>query len=217
MRVTEPMTMITDYVMGALALALALRLVRAGAVAGQVPVLLWAGALAATALASFAGGTYHGFVQMMPAATARLLWKLTIFSTGVGSACLLAAVASAGTTGWVHRAWLAFVVAKLVVYAWWMSSHDDFIYVIYDYGSALVLMLAIVWLSQAAPATAAAPWLTAGVAVSVVAGAIQAFKVAPHPHFNHNDLFHVVQMGALYLLYRGGLLLGTGPSRGGSL
>jgi hypothetical protein len=171
-------------------------------------VLLWAGAFAATALASFAGGTYHGFVQMLPPATARLLWKLTIFSTGVGSACLLAAAVSAGTAGWFQRVWLTLTVAKLVAYVWWMSSHDDFIYVIYDYGSALVLTLAVVWLSQAAAAAAAAPWLTAGVAVSVVAGAIQAFKVAPHPHFNHNDLFHVVQMGALYLLYRGGALLG---------
>ncbi len=217
MRLTEPMTMITDYVMGALAAVLAMRLLRAGAAAGQTAVLLWAGAFAATAVASFAGGTHHGFVQLMPVATARLLWKATLVATGVGSACLLAAVAIAGTTGTVQRAWLAFVVVKLAIYVWWMSSHDDFIYVIYDYGSALMLMLVVVWLSRAAPAAAAAPWLTAGVVVSAVAGAIQAFKVAPHPHFNHNDLFHVVQMVALYLLYRGGLLLGAGTSRGGWL
>lgn len=28
-----------------------------------------------------------------------------------------------------------------------------------------------------------------------------------HRHFNHNDIFHVVQMLSLYLLYRGGLEL----------
>jgi len=38
------------------------------------------------------------------------------------------------------------------------------------------------------------------------AALVQAFRLAPHPQFNHNDLFHVVQMGALYLLYRGGML-----------
>jgi hypothetical protein len=45
------------------------------------------------------------------------------------------------------------------------------------------------------------------VAVSVVAGVIQYAHLAPHEHFNHNDSFHVVQMVAIYLLYRGGLLL----------
>jgi len=89
----------------------------------------------------------------------------------------------------------------------WMSTHDDFIFVIADYGSALVLILVLAWTSSAAGLGAAARWITAGVAVSVVAAAIQALKLAPHPQFNHNDLFHVVQMGALYLLYRGGLLL----------
>jgi hypothetical protein len=43
--------------------------------------------------------------------------------------------------------------------------------------------------------------------VAAVAGAIQWARLAPHVHFNHNDLFHVVQMASLYLLYRGGLLL----------
>jgi hypothetical protein len=40
-----------------------------------------------------------------------------------------------------------------------------------------------------------------------VAALIQVLRIAPHPQFNHNDLFHVVQTGALYLLYRGGLLM----------
>jgi hypothetical protein len=45
------------------------------------------------------------------------------------------------------------------------------------------------------------------VGVAVVAGIIQWARLAPHARFNHNDLFHVVQMASLYLLYRGGLLL----------
>jgi hypothetical protein len=45
------------------------------------------------------------------------------------------------------------------------------------------------------------------VALSMVAGALQHFRVAPHRHFNHNDLYHVVQLAAVVLFYRGGLLL----------
>jgi len=207
MIITEPMTMATDYVMGVLALVLAVRLIRAGAVTGRTPVWVWGLAFMATASASFFGGTYHGFIQMLPVGTAGVLWKMTLMSTGIGSACLLAAVALAGTTGWIRRVWFVLVAVKLAVYVLWMSTHDDFIFVIADYGSALLVMLVLVWMSSPAGLRVAARWITAGVAVSVVAALIQALKLAPHPQFNHNDLFHVVQMVALYLLYRGGLLL----------
>ncbi len=50
-------------------------------------------------------------------------------------------------------------------------------------------------------------WLVAGVAVSLVAVLVQVRRVALHRHFNHNDLYHVIQMVALYLFFRGGALL----------
>jgi hypothetical protein len=40
-----------------------------------------------------------------------------------------------------------------------------------------------------------------------VAGIVQARRLALHRLFNHNDLYHVIQMVALYTFYRGGLLL----------
>ena len=52
-----------------------------------------------------------------------------------------------------------------------------------------------------------ASWLIAGVAVSLVAGVVQARKLALHRQFNHNDLFHLIQMVALYMFYRGGAVL----------
>jgi hypothetical protein len=32
---------------------------------------------------------------------------------------------------------------------------------------------------------------------------VQATGLAPHPNFNHNDLYHVIQIAAMVLLYRG--------------
>jgi hypothetical protein len=48
-----------------------------------------------------------------------------------------------------------------------------------------------------------APWLAAKVIVSLIGAGVQVRKVAPHTFFNHNDLYHVIQMGALKLFYRG--------------
>ena len=45
----------------------------------------------------------------------------------------------------------------------------------------------------------------AGVLLSVVAAAFQHGGFDLHRYFNHNDLYHVVQLGAFLLLYKGGL------------
>lgn len=207
MRITEPMTLVTDYVMGAFAAVWAVRLLRDAAASGSLPTRLWGMAFVATAVASFAGGSYHGFIQMMSPAAARVLWKVTLVATGVGSAALLSAVAMAATTGTLQRVLLGVAIVKLIVYAWWMASHDDFLFVIVDYGSALAAVVFFAWWSSSSGIAPAAGWIFAGAAVAVVAALIQALELAPHRHFNHNDLFHVVQMVALYLLYRAGLLL----------
>lgn len=207
MRITEPMTMMTDYVMGALAFVLAMRIVGDAAAGRQLSGRLWAAALVMTAVAAFLGGTYHGFIQWMPGASGRAIWKATLLATGIGSACLLAAAVTAATAGALQRALLAVVVVKLLVYVWTIATQDQFALVIVDYGTALLAVALAAWFIRPSGLTPAAWWITGGVAVAAVAGAIQWARLAPHVHFNHNDLFHVVQMASLYLLYRGGLLL----------
>ena len=50
-------------------------------------------------------------------------------------------------------------------------------------------------------------YLIQGESLSAVKAAVQASGFALHRHFNHNDLYHVIQMGGFYLLFRGGLLV----------
>lgn len=207
MRITEPMTMITDYVMGIFALSFAARLAGHDVAGQQLSVRLWAAAFVMTAVASFAGGTCHGFVQSMPGAAGRALWKVTLIATGVGSACLLGAAVVAAVAGPLRMVLAGVVATKLATYVWTTATRDSFTLVIVDYGTALLAILIAAWFIRPSGLSPAAWWITAGVAVAVVAGAIQWARVAPHAHFNHNDLFHVVQMISLYLLYRGGLLL----------
>jgi len=206
-RITEPMTMVTDYLMGTLAFVLAMRLLGDAASGQQWSGRLWAAAFVMTAVAAFVGGTYHGFIQWMPGMAGRALWKATLVATGIGSACLLAAAVAAAAAGPLRHALMGLVLVKLVVYLWTIATKDAFVLVIADYGTALVAVLLAAWFIRPTGLTPAAWWITAGVAVAVVAGVIQWAHLAPHVHFNHNDLFHVVQMASLYLLYRGGLLL----------
>ncbi len=48
-------------------------------------------------------------------------------------------------------------------------------------------------------------WLKWAVAISLLALGILVFKLSPHPQFNQNDLYHVIQMAGLYCLYRGAI------------
>jgi hypothetical protein len=122
------------------------------------------------------------------------------------SAACVASVAFFAARGNVRMAILAFAAVKLVVYLREVARRPVFRIAAADYGAALAILLAgAVWmLRRDAPGMR---WLIAGVLVSLVAAIVQARRLAPHRQFNHNDLYHVIQMVALYAFYRGGTLL----------
>ena len=114
------------------------------------------------------------------------IWIACVYSIGLASFFFL----------WPFSRVIASVI--FIVYAAWMTIHYiDFKWVIIDYGVTIVL-LAILMRSK---------WMTAFVLVSV-AGAI--VQQAPIPF--HNDIYHVIQLFGLWLLYRAGLVMM--PARG---
>jgi hypothetical protein len=204
--ITEPVTLLTDYLLGTLALWLAFQLLQTGGAARSLARTLWAAAFFGLATASFAGGTYHGFTEPLGGAGRTLTWKLTLVSIGVVSLTLTCGATLAAFEGFVRRAVVAFAVGKFVVYLVWISAHDEFVYAIADYVPAMLYVLVLqarAWRQQGP----SGPWIVAGVLVSFFAAAIQQSGFTLHEHFNHNDLYHLIQMLGVYLLYRGGTLL----------
>ncbi len=207
MIISEPMTLFTDYLVAALAASLGTHLVIEGRARSTQSEVLWGWALLATALGALAGGTSHGFVQQLGEGGWQVLWKITVYAIGAASFLLLAGALVASLAGPWRRLTLVVAGLKLGGHLWWMASHDDFRFVINDYGTTMVVILLLqIWQWRARRA-ASAPWVVAGILVSFAASVIQQSGFTLHPHFNHNDLFHVIQMLALWLLYRGGRLL----------
>jgi hypothetical protein len=54
-------------------------------------------------------------------------------------------------------------------------------------------------------------WLLAGILVTLVGFAVLRARLTLHTHFNHNDLYHLIQGAGLYLLYKGVVLVGPSP------
>ncbi len=196
--------MLTDYVLGVLAGVLAVALFRLGRVERQNSVRLWAAALGATALAAAFGGTFHGLTLILGDLAQTVLWKATVYSTGLASFFLLSAAIVASVAGQFRRSLLAMAALKLAIYALWMATHDDFRYVVYDYAPTLVGVLILQLAAARVGGAASARWIVSGILLSFAAAGIQRTGLALHEHFNHNDLYHIVQMAAVYLLYRGG-------------
>ncbi|NIR48750.1 hypothetical protein GWN42_16695 [candidate division KSB1 bacterium] len=199
--------MLTDYLLAFVILVLSGRLFGLNQTERQRSIQLWNFGFVATALAALLGGTSHGFALYLNAFTKAAIWKGTVYAIGFASFFLLAGTIIASVNHPLRRWLLLFTTMKLLIYAGWMLTHDDFSYVIYDYVPSMVGVILLQFYAYVKRRNRSAVWLISGVLVSFASAGIQMSGFGLHEHFNHNDLYHVVQMGAMYLLYRGIRLL----------
>jgi hypothetical protein len=186
--VSEPVTLITDYILAGVTAWLCFLLWKQRE--SQRARYGWTIAFGALALGAFLGGTWHGFMQ------SALLWKATVLAIGVASFAMLAGSAYAVLSGPPRTVVLVLASVKFLVYATAMLIRDEFVFFVIDSGVTFGLVAALhLWRFNG--------WIVAGVAVSMLAALVQASGFALHRHFNHNDLYHVIQVAAMFLFYRG--------------
>lgn len=197
------MTVLTDVLLGVCTAWWGIDLLRRGRARRERSQVLWGLGFMAAAVAALLGGASHAVGEQAPAAR-RALWKGTLLATGFTSAGILASTVVAAAPRPYRRWLLAGTAAKLLAYCGWMASRDRFRYVIMDYGTAMAGVMALHAPALRRPDTRGSGYIVGGVVVSVIAALVQQRKVKLHRHFNHNDLYHLIQLGACYLFYRGG-------------
>lgn len=200
------MTVVTDLMLGMCNAHWGIELLRQGKAQRQTSQYLWGLGFIAAAFAAVLGGISHAVGDQSPP-TRRKLWKGTTFATGFTSASMLASAAFATTSQPRKSWWIAATVAKLLAYCAWMKSHDRFLYVIVDYGTAMAGIVGLHAPLGARKSGASSRYILGGVVVSLLAALVQQRKLSLHRHFNHNDVYHLIQIGACYLFFRGGKLL----------
>jgi hypothetical protein len=200
---TEPATLVTDYLLGAFTAVLAWRLFAAARDRRSVPQWWWGVAFAATAVAGVAGGTVHGFRESLHPGANAALWLITLEGLVVAAFSVIRGTLAGSrlSSGTVFALSLA-AAAAYAAYGVWLAWNPRFVFAIAAYGVALVVLVGFkvsAWRTE----RAAGRWMIAGVLVSVVAALVQQSGWAIHRHFNHNDLYHVIQAFGVWLLYRG--------------
>ena len=210
---SEPMTMLTDYLVALLALPFGIATFHANAPHRHHSRALWACAFLTLALGALAGGTYHGFAWSPNLGAS--LWSLTALSLNLTALLMTATLVftTCPAKGKLRKTFLALATAKFLAFATLGVLLADFLLLLADYGSAMLLLLLASLLPAQRKTRPEANWLVAAILLSFLAGAAQASGLRLHTHFNHNDLFHLLQLPALLLFLRAGLLMEDQPEK----
>jgi hypothetical protein len=224
-KMTEPTTVITNAVLSVVALVLGVRLAYYSAANGIVSAAAIAFGLLTTSFAAALGAAAHGIDPLVDRAQRDRCWNLALAMTGLIGASCIVAVAFLAARGAARTVILVLAGIKLVAFVvslvWsWRNTASrrseapgetrwrmDFRVAAAEYGAGLVVLglgAVYAWVRWRTPGSR---WLIGSILISLVGGLVQARRLGLHRHFNHNDLYHVIQTFALYAFYRGGARL----------
>jgi len=200
----EPMTVLTDVLLAAAAVWAGSRVYGAS----PAPVhRYFALSFFLIALGTLAGATIHAVRHTALIRWVPLLWRITGIAVGTSVTAMLAgtfyhllAAEDADILRWT-------VLGLSLVYASWIWRDYRFRNVVVFYSVVMAFVLGAMGLSYVTTGSPGAKLIAVAILVSFAAAAVQRSGFKPARHFNHNDLYHVIQLIGLYFFYRGALLL----------
>ena len=204
--ITEPTTVVTNIAIAVAAFFFTMRLGYTASAEGMKAAGALAGAFMGTAIASVLGAVAHGIDPLVDRPLRARMWRASLHAMTLIGVGTIMSVAFFAARGPARIAILVFAGLKFLWSNVAIARRPEFRVAAADYGGALAVLLAgavYSWIRWSEPG---ASWLVGGVLLSLVAGIVQARRLGLHRHFNHNDLFHLIQLLALYLFYRGGAL-----------
>lgn len=202
--VSERVTMLTDLLLSLVAGALAVKMFALSGEGSDGWFVAWGLTFGFTSAAALAGGLFHGLRHRLDEALVDRFWQATvILSAGVGL-CLMLVAAQTGVGSLARNLLLLLGLAKLLLVLRMAARSWSFAVVAVDSGvSLLVLGGVAAWALYARAIGPEGWWIVAGVALSIVGAAVQQTRVWADRPFDHNDLFHLVQIVASILFFQG--------------
>lgn len=201
-RLNEPISMLTDYLVGAFSLGLARRLRDQTRDSDNPAIRAWDGALKSLAAASFFGGTEHGFRPVVGKRGQRLLWKGIMLSLGLTGYHLLRAAIETFVRREHRPALTRLAQVETSAYGAWVTlGDDDYTWGIAQYGIGIAALAAGAT-PRALKEDRSSQAILAGIGTTVAAAAAEESDLRLGP-ITGTDIYHILGLVAVYLLYRG--------------
>jgi hypothetical protein len=200
MKLSEPTTSITDFLLAAELFFFGFLLFRAQT--GQLSVHLWGVGFLFLGISALSGGLFHGYRPHL------FFWRIT----GI---CILATLAFFIAGGIISSsdslALLLVCEIPLLLLTIRIAKQDRPSFKVKRSQLRIGIFFVALALFFAYQMYTGGPlvgrWILAGSLIVFAGLWVQQSEWSIHKHFNHNDLCHVLFMLGMYFLYRGGLLL----------
>ena len=160
----------------------------------------------AVAMGSIIGSLFHGFGPHFPKLMREWIWKGALTCMGFTTFSLMMAGVSAVMSYYSYRIIMWGAVIGLILYGWQTVKFAGFGHSVKFIAIGMIIIFtafATLYWRQAHPGSG---YLFAGVLLTIASGGLWATGWSIHKQFNHNDLFHVIQMVCLWLLHQGGVM-----------
>jgi len=200
-KIFEPSTVITDGILFICGLYFWLGL-------AKYPVhtiqFFWGIAYFAMAFSAFAGALRHGWGPHWSPAWSVFFNRVTYFLIGITSITLLWGVLI--WYSFIHMSLQIIITLSLILYCYHAFRKMDFKIVILYYFPIMIIIFILMLIGWYRDKNGAGT-VAVGIGLGFLAAALQRRGWDPHRHFNHNDIYHVVQLVGMWLMYTGLLQL----------
>ena len=168
----------------------------------------WGWAMVALAIGALLGAISHGVGPYFSDELKGIIWKLTIVSIGLTAVLMLIGtthhLAPKSVVKWV----LVIIISSYIIYLAVILKDDRFIKVISYYLPIMILITIAMLISKFILHNSGSGLIALGLMISFIAAGVQMNGFTLHKHFNHNDLYHVIQLVGIYFIYSGARLIG---------
>lgn len=200
MKIHEPTTTMTDFLIAGCTVWFSGRLLLLDIDSFH---FWWSVVFSTISLGAFLGAIRHGWGPSLGSDWTRLLNLATYAFVGLTAATMIIATLLHYYAYPRLKIVLILLGLSWLIYVWIARHRMSFSTVVYYYVPALIMSGALVaWNSQGHYSDGEI-WIMAGMMISLLAGGVQIGKFSLHRHFNHNDLYHVIQLAGLFMIYYG--------------
>lgn len=202
---TEQTTAATDVIMAILALIVTIKVNQAGKNIDLKKTRIWVWAFGLLTFASATGAIAHGF--QMSKLTNFIFWQPLNLALGVAIGLFVAGVVYDFMNYSLPRTLIPalMVVATLFYTVTVMIPNAFIVFIIYE-AIAMLFSFIVYTVLATRNKVKGSGLMAAGILVTIIAAAIQAIETIKFTfiwEFDHNGIFHIVQMIGILILLRG--------------